>query len=409
MIEGGVAITTRRSLLQSAAGGLVMAGSGGFMRLARASMPTGTIDSEVLDALPGKLPLLKHSFRPPNYETPVEYFNDAITPNDRFFVRWHLANIPEIDAAGWRLKIGGDAAERPFDLTLEQLKQEFDPVELVAVCQCAGNRRGLCEPHVAGVEWGEGAVGNARWKGARLKDILTRARLKQDAVEVAFNGADGPVLEATPDFVKSLPTWKAVDDNTLVAYEMNGAPLPHWNGFPARLIVPGWAGTYWVKQLISISALTQPLKGFWMSTAYRVPKGKFPSVDRFISQESETTIPVTEIDVFSLMTNLSEGARFKVSVPVVIHGIAWDPGYGIRRVEISIDEGRTWQSAAFGTDLGRFSFRSWHFAFTPRTRGDITVISRAINAQGIVQTDGWIANPAGYHNNVVQKIGIHIT
>jgi DMSO/TMAO reductase YedYZ molybdopterin-dependent catalytic subunit len=385
-----------------------VAGSGGFAQLVRAGLPSGTLESQLLDALPGKVPLLKHSFRPPNYETPVEYLQDAITPNDRFFVRWHLADIPTVDAASWRVKIGGDAAERPFDLTLEQLMREFDPVEVVAVCQCAGNRRGLSDPHVPGVEWGEGAVGNARWKGARLKDILTRAGLKPEAVEVAFDGADGPVLEATPDFVKSLPAWKAVDDNTLVAYEMNGVPLPHWNGFPARLIVPGWAGTYWVKQLISISALTQPLNSFWMNTAYRVPKGKFPSVDRFISQESETTTPVTEIDVFSLTTNISEGQRFTIGTPIKLRGIAWDPGYGIRRVEVSLDEGRLWQTAQLGADLGRFSFHPWQFTFTPRSKGDMSVFSRAINAQGIVQTEAWITNPAGYHNNVVQKIGIRI-
>ena len=399
---------TRRSLLQTAASGLLLAGGGRFARLARAGLPSGTIDSQVLEALPGKQPLLKRSFRPPNYETPVAYLSDTITPNDRFFVRWHLANIPTVDAASWRLKVGGEAAARPFDLTLEQLKQEFDPVELVAVCQCAGNRRGLADPHVPGVEWGDGAVGNARWKGARLKDLLARAGLKKEAIEVAFDGADGPVLEATPDFLKSLPAWKALDDNTLVAYEMNGAALPHWNGFPARIIVPGWAGTYWVKQVISISALTQPLKNFWMNTAYRVPKGKFPSVDRFISQESETTTPVTELDLTSLMTNISEGERFRAGTPVVIKGIAWDPGYGIRRVEVSLDEGRSWQSADLGPDLGHFSFRPWQFAFTPRSKGAMTVTSRAMNAQGVVQTEAWIANPAGYHNNVVQRIAIHI-
>jgi DMSO/TMAO reductase YedYZ molybdopterin-dependent catalytic subunit len=378
------------------------------MRLARAGLPSGTIESAMLDALPGKQPLLKHSFRPPNYETPVEYFNDAITANDRFFVRWHLAHISEIDAASWRLKIGGDAAERPFDLTLEQLQRDFDPVEFVAVCQCAGNRRGLCTPHVPGVEWGEGAVGNARWKGARLKDILTRAGLKQEAVEVACNGADRPVLEATPAFVKSLPVWKALDDNTLVAYEMNGAPLPHWNGFPARIVVPGWAGTYWVKQVSNINALTQPLKGYWMNSAYRIPKGKFPSVDRFVSQETETTTPITEVDVNSLMTNIGEGQRFRLGSPMEIRGIAWDPGYGISRVEVSLDEGRSWQTAQLGADPGRFSFRRWQFAFTPRSKGDMTVISRAINVQGIIQPEAWIANPAGYHNNVVQRISIHI-
>jgi len=218
----------------------------GAAHLSRAALPAGALESETLDALPGKERLLKRSFRPPNYETPLSDLNDAITPNNRFFVRWHLANIPTVAADSWRLTIGGNAASGPLELTLNQLKTEFEPIELVAVCQCAGNRRGLVEPHVPGVEWANGAVGNARWKGARLKDILARAGVKKEAVEIAFDGGDRPVLEATPDFVKSIPAWKALDDNTLVAYEMNGEPLPHWNGFPARIIVPGWVATYWV-------------------------------------------------------------------------------------------------------------------------------------------------------------------
>jgi len=401
-------MTTRRLILQAAAGGLALGSSGLLARLARAGLPSGTIESEVLDTLPGKQPLLKRSFRPPNYEAPLAYFNDVITPNDRFFVRWHLAGIPQIEAASWKLSIGGDAAAQPFELTFEQLKQEFEPVELVAVCQCAGNRRGLSEPHVAGVEWGSGAMGNARWRGARLKDILARAGLKKEALEISLDGADRPPLEPTPDFIKSIPAWKAVDENTLVAYEMNGAPLPHWNGFPARLIVPGWAATYWVKKIVTINALSQPLTSFWMNTAYRIPKGKFPLVDRFVSQESETSTPVTDLAVNSLMTNITEGQRFAAGKPVVVKGIAWDAGYGIRRVEVSIDGGRSWRTAELGDDLGRFSFRAWRFAFAPRSKGRLTVMARATNAQGAVQTDAWIQNPAGYQNNVVQSIGINI-
>ena len=144
-------MTTRRSLLQAAGGGLLLAGTNRFAALAAAELPAGTIESERLETLPGKQPLLKRSFRPPNYESPVSYLSEAITSSDRFFIRWHLANIPTIDVASWRLTIDGDAAERPFTLTMEQLRQEFDPVELVAVCQCAGNRRGLTDPHVPGV------------------------------------------------------------------------------------------------------------------------------------------------------------------------------------------------------------------------------------------------------------------
>jgi DMSO/TMAO reductase YedYZ molybdopterin-dependent catalytic subunit len=389
-------------------GGLAFAGGSLIPGIVRAGLPQGAIDTGMLETLPGKQPLIKRSYRPPNYEAPLEYFNDVITPNDRFFVRWHLANIPAVDASAWRLRVGGDGAAQPFELTFEQLRRDFEPAELVAVCQCAGNRRGLSDPHVPGVEWGYGAMGNARWKGARLKDILARAGLRKEAVEVAFDGADRPLLDATPDFVKSIPTWRAVDENTLVAYEMNGAPLPRWNGFPVRIVVPGWTATYWVKQLVSIQALTQPLAGFWMNTAYRIPKGRFPLVDRFVSQESETTTPVTEMVVNSLITSLAQGQRFAGGAPVPVRGIAWDGGYGIRRVDVSIDEGRSWERAELGADSGRFSFRPWQFIFRPRAKGSVTVMARASNAQGTTQTEELIFNGPGYHNNVIQKIGIEI-
>ena len=398
----------RRSILQTALGGLGLFGTGLVGPLARAGLPGGALESEVLDTLAGKQPLLKRTFRPPNYESPVSYLNDVITPNDRFFVRWHLANIPLIDANSWRLSVGGDSAAHAVELTLAQLQHEFEPVETVAVCQCAGNRRGLSDPHVPGVQWGDGAMGNAHWKGARLKDLLARAGLAANTVEIAFNGADGPLLDATPDFVKSIPIWKALDDNTLVAYEMNGAPLPHWNGYPARIIVPGWTATYWMKQVVSIRALSQPLGGFWMNTAYRIPKGKFPVVDRFVSQESATTTPITEILVNSLITNLGEGQRCRTGAPILVKGIAWDGGAGIRRVDVSLDDGRVWHSAELGEDHGRFSLRPWQFVFTPRTQGRLAVMARATNAQGTTQTEELIFNAPGYHNNVIRKLNLEI-
>ena len=400
-------MTTRRVMLQ-ALGGLALAGDGLIFRIARAELPQGVIDAGVLDALPGKQPLIKRTYRPPNYETPVAYFKDVITPNDRFFVRWHLANIPTIEVSAWRLSVGGDGVAQPFELTLDQLQRDFEPVELIAVCQCSGNRRGLSDPHVPGVEWGYGAMGNARWKGARLKDILARAGLKKETVEIAFNGADRATLDATPNFIKSIPTWRGIDDNTIVAYEMNGAPLPHWNGFPARIVVPGWTATYWVKQVVSIRALTQPLASFWMNTAYRIPKGKFPLVDRFVSQESDTSTPITEMVVNSLITSLTEGQRFAAGAPVAVRGIAWDGGYGIRRVDVSTDEGRTWERAELGADSGRFSFRPWQFTYMPHAKGRVNVMARASNAQGATQTEELIFNAAGYHNNVIQKVGIEI-
>ena len=409
-------MSSRRDFLRAVAGGLAAAGSGILVprsALARGSvgppnLPSGTLESSILEALPGKKPLIKKTYRAPNYETPVEYFAQQFTPNDAFFVRYHVASIPEVKVADWRLKVGGDAAEKPFELTLDELKKGFEQVEIAAVNQCSGNRRGLFEPHVAGVEWGYGAMGNARWKGARLKDVLARAGLKKEAVEVAFDGADAGVLDKTPDFVKSIPVWKAQDENTLVAWEMNGEPLPHWNGFPARIVVPGWTATYWMKHLVSIQALSQPFKGFWMNPAYRIPKGKFPLVDRFITQETDVNTPITEMVVNSLITSPRDGEKVALGRPLAVKGIAWDGGYGIRLVEVSTDGGRSWRDAELAKDHGRFSWRMWSHVFKPARKGKVAVMARATNRQGATQTFELILNPAGYHHNVVHKVDVQV-
>jgi len=405
------AMITRRRLLEVAGTGAVLAGGNlAFPRLLDAkgvladlpaALPPGTRAEAVLDRLPGKKPLIKLSYRAPNYETPIEYFRTPITPNDAFFVRYHLSNIPVLDAALWRLTVGGDGVNGEIELTFDDLKQ-MPATEVVAVNQCSGNRRGLFEPHVPGVEWGYGAMGCARWKGARLKDVLDKVGLKKEAIEIELDGADGPLTDKTPDFIKSIPVAKAIEETTIIAYEMNGQPLPHWNGFPARLVVPGWTGTYWMKHLTSIRAVTRPFDGFWMKSAYRIPVGKFPVVARFISQETPTSTPITEMVVNSLITSHKDGAVVRRG-RVVVAGIAWDGGYGIRTVEVSIDGGNTWVAAKLGEDLGRFAFRPWTYELTAKP-GKIAVTARASNAIGQSQTASLILNPAGYHHNVMQTV-----
>jgi DMSO/TMAO reductase YedYZ molybdopterin-dependent catalytic subunit len=412
---------TRRGLLEAASGALAFGSSGALTGPAGGAgstnsgllwlsplLPVGTRAEAVLDTLPGKKPLIKLTYRPPNYESPLAYLRTAITPNDEFFVRYHLADIPQIDAGTWKLNLGGEGANGDLQIGLDELKK-LPAFEVAAVCQCAGNLRGLFQPHVAGVQWGHGAMGCARWKGARLKDVLDLAGLKKEAVEVVFDGADGPVLDKTPDFVKSLPVWKAVEDTTLVAYEMNGEPLPHWNGFPARIVVPGWTATYWVKHITSITAVAKPFDGFWMKTAYRIPVGKFPLVARFISQETGVTTPITEIVVNSLITSPADGARVKGGRKTAISGIAWDGGYGIRSVEISADNGKSWTEASLGEDPGKFAFRAWSYEFIPKWRGKLSLAVRAANKIGQIQTQELIQNPAGYNNNVAQTVALYVT
>src|ERR1700686_2582094 len=185
----GKKMLSRREVLRVSAGAAL--GTPALLRQAfaavpglRPDLPAGLGDVAVLDALPGKQKLIKLTWRPPNYETPKSYLDAPTTPNDAFFVRYHLAGLPEPAALEkWRLKLGGPAAENPRELNLDQLKGEFEAVEVTAVCQCAGNRRGLAAPHVPGGQWGDGAIGNARWKGARLKDVLARLGVKKEAVE----------------------------------------------------------------------------------------------------------------------------------------------------------------------------------------------------------------------------------
>jgi DMSO/TMAO reductase YedYZ molybdopterin-dependent catalytic subunit len=367
-----------------------------------AGLPEGLRSVAVMETLPGKKPLIKMSYRPPNYESPIEYFRSAITPNDEFFVRYHLSDIPEVDARTWKLAVGGDGANGQIALTLDELKA-MPAHEVVAVNQCSGNRRGLFQPHVPGVEWGYGAMGCARWKGARLKDILEKAGIKKETIEISFDGADKPPFDKTPDFVKSIPAWKALEDTTLIAYEMNGAPLPHLNGFPARLVLPGWTGTYWMKHLVSINALTKPLGTFWMASAYRVPLGKFPLVARFTSQETAVNTPITEMVVNSLITSHADGAQVKAGA--TIGGIAWDGGYGIASVEVSTDGGKSWMAAKLGENLGPYAFRPFSHALT--AKGRHTVMARATNKIGQTQTTELNHNPAGYHHNVVHSITLN--
>jgi DMSO/TMAO reductase YedYZ molybdopterin-dependent catalytic subunit len=378
---------------------------GGTGELGFAELPDGALAEQALYALPGKLPLIKKTFRPPNFETPVQYFRSPITRNDAFFVRWHLSAIPEVTLKDWRLTVGGESAEQELQLTMDELRR-FKPAQVTAVNQCSGNRRGLFEPHVTGVEWGVGAMGNAVWRGARLRDVLEEAGVKSGALEVVLDGADRGANEKTPDFVKSIPIDVAMRDEVLVAYEMNGKPLPHWNGYPARLVVPGWTGTYWVKQLTSVRIVSQPEKGFWMSAAYRLPRGRFKT-PTFASQLYAPNEPITTMVVNSLITSVQFGQKVRRGKPLEVRGVAWDGGSGIGKVEVSSD-GERWSDAKLGRDLGRYSFREFSHSIPTREAGSWVVMARATSKSGETQVEQLIHNPPGYHHNVIQRLYVEV-
>lgn len=367
-------------------------------------LPSGAVASAILHALPGKQPLIKRTFRPPNYETPVALFREAFTPNDAFYVRWHMG-VPDLPRETWRLRVAGLDAHSQREYTHAELIRKFRQHEVAAVNQCSGNRRGLFSPHVPGVQWGYGAMGNAVWRGVRLKDVLEDGRLDAGALEVVADGADQPTLTG-PDFVKSLPMWKALDPDTLIAFEMNGESLSRWNGAPARLVVPGWTATYWIKALTELRVVGRAFDGFWMKTGYRVPRGLFgPS--GFESQETEHNAPITDIRINSLIVDPAPGATLALGREHEISGIAWDGGAGIRHVEWSLDGGQQWRAARLGRDLGRYSWRQWRLLLKPAQAGTCTLMVRAQSRDGSTQSDTLVMNPAGYHHNVVQKAAYH--
>jgi sulfite dehydrogenase len=372
------------------------------------ALPEGTRDIATMVRLPGKQPLIQLTDRPPNYETPIDAFGNAVTPNDRFFVRYHLAGIPTMDELkSWSLTVAGDATERSATFTMAELRKDFAQTEIAAVCQCSGNRRGLFDPHVPGVEWGYGAMGSASWRGVRLKDLLAKAGVKAGALEVWFGGADGPVMPGTPKFLKSIPAELAQRDDVLIATTMNGQPLPHMNGYPARLIVPGWTGTYWMKHLTSIEVSTKPLPNFWTQKAYRVPAGLFAVDLPFTSQQDSATWPITEMVVNSVVAAPLDGAKVTRS-GFTVRGVAWDRGHGIKTVEVTFDGGSSWKPAVLDRDLGKYAFRGFSLASGALPPGPCMVSARAVSNKGEQQSTTLVKNPAGYHHNLPQTLTVTV-
>jgi DMSO/TMAO reductase YedYZ molybdopterin-dependent catalytic subunit len=402
-------VLNRRELLKRTTFGAVGLGSTGFVGAlgARAEekiqLPFAN-GERVLVKYPQKRPLIQMTTRPPQLETPFFVFDEGvITPNDAFFVRYHLADIPlRIDPDTFRITIKGKVTSA-LNLSLQELKNSFEPAEIVAVNQCSGNSRGLFEPRVAGGQLANGAMGNARWRGVPLKAVLDKAGVMPGARQVTFNGLDGPVVPETPDFVKALDIDHARDGEVMIAYAMNGADLPHLNGYPVRLVVPGYYGTYWVKHLNEITVIDDIYDGFWMKSAYRIPHNACACTPA--GQAPTATVPINRFNVRSFITNMQEGAMVKANADTVVKGIAFDGGYGITDVLLSSDGGRTWTGTELGQDLGKYSFREWRtvLRLAPGAH-DLRV--RALNRIGQSQPMEGLWNPAGYMRNVVETIHI---
>jgi DMSO/TMAO reductase YedYZ molybdopterin-dependent catalytic subunit len=398
----------RRRLLAGSAATIATLGSGSIFSSISAFAETVTLPFDngerPLVKYPQKRLMIGQTSRPPQLETPFSVFNEGvITPNDAFFVRYHLADIPlEIDPAKFSVDVKGKV-DKPLKLSLADIKK-MPAMEIVAVTQCSGNSRGFSNPRVAGGQSGNGAMGNARWKGVPLKAVLDKAGVQAGAKQVVFGGMDGPVSDKTPDFAKALDLDHARDGEVMLAYSMNGENLPMLNGFPLRLVVPGYYGTYWVKHLNEITVIDSVYDNFWMKTAYRIPDNDCNCVEP--GTPPKATVPINRFTVRSFVTNLRDGAKVKAGAETRLKGIAFDGGKGIKEVAVSTDGGKTWLPTKLGKDLGKYSFREWHAAVKlPAGAHDIKV--RATSNDGKTQPMEAKWNPAGYLRNVVETV--HVT
>jgi sulfite dehydrogenase (cytochrome) subunit A len=367
--------------------------------------------SRPLVRYPQKRPLIRHTSRPPQLETPFPVFGEGeITPNDAFFVRYHLAPAPPAPGLlapdAFRVKVRG-AVGKPADFSVAELRAGFEVVEITAVNQCSGNGRGFFNPRVPGGQLGNGAMGCARWRGVRLRDVLHASEPSEKAKDVLFDGLDRPLLPATPDFVKTLPIDHAMAAEPLLAFEMNGEPLPWLNGFPLRLVVPGYYGTYWVKHLHDIRVLDEPFTGYWMNTAYRIPDEPCAAIPP--GTKPGRTIPINRMNVRSFLTNLADGAAVHAHRTTLLEGIAFDGGAGIREVLVSEDDGRSWTGATLGPDPGPYAFRKWTTPWKPKARGPVVLRIKATNKLGESQPMEPLWNPSGYMRNVAETIRLKVS
>ena len=405
-LDSALATATDRRRLLFGLGGVAMAAPAWAQEMVRLGFPGAANERPMTDAFPGKGAMILQRAMPPLLETPMAVFDgDVFTPNDRFFVRWHYADIPtSIDVETFRLKVRG-AVGRPLSLSLARLLR-LPRVELAAVNQCSGNSRGFFSPRVPGAQWGHGAMGNARWMGVRLRDVLDLAGVRGGATAVRFAGLDRPATPGAPDFAKTLAIDHARDGEVMLAFAMNGEQLPLLNGFPIRLVVPGWFSTYWVKMLDEIEVLTRADEQYWMAKAYKIPTT--PRADVAPGTKDFPSVPINRMVPRSWVTSLADGQTIAYAPTIPLGGIAMGGDRGVARVEVSADGGRRWQRAVLGPDRGRYGFRRWDAQVPLRGRGRATLLSRCWNTAGVAQPPVANWNPSGFMRGTIEATDIVI-
>jgi DMSO/TMAO reductase YedYZ molybdopterin-dependent catalytic subunit len=332
--------------------------------------------------------------KPLNAETPVESLRTWTTDNAVFFKRnqGQIMQRP-IKLSSWTLSVEG-LVKHNLTMTFEEIRR-MPKVEVANTLECSGNSRSLLEKKASGNPWTIGGVGNAIWGGIWLKDLLTKAELKKDARHVSFEGFDKPLGKAGIKFIRSIPLEKAME-STLLAYEMNGQPLPLKHGYPLRALALGWTGANCVKWLHKIMVLDQPHEGFFMDRVYRVfQKGEDP----------KTGEVVKEISIKSIIVEPANAETLPAGI-IPIRGAAYAGEVGIEAVDVSVDEGRTWQPARLiGLDED-YAWRHWEYLWEVRQPGEFTLMSRATDTRGRQQPETANWNALGYGNNGIREHAI---
>src|SRR4030088_828597 len=364
-------------------------------------VPGGPSTRMITTSYPQKGRMILRGSGPPWLETPFEVFDKAVfTPNDQHYVSWHWATFPgDINVDSFRVSVPGKD-NAPLSLSLKDILQGLPRFDIAAVNQCAGNSRIYAVPRVAGAQWADGSMSNAIWTGVRLKDVLDRAGVRAGAIQVRFGGLDEPVMEGAPKFLKSLTIDHARDGEVMIAFAMNGEQLPLLNGFPLRLVVPGWCAVYWIKMLNDIEVLDQPDTNYWTSTGYRVPDTSNATITP--GQMGVKLVPVTRMPPQSFFTNIASGDTLHAGAPTPARGIAFGGDCGVARVDLSIDGGKSWQLTELGKDEGKYGFRRWQAQFTLSARGGHSLMVRCTNSNGATQPSAPVWNPAGYLNNTIE-------
>lgn len=411
-----VAHSSRRSLLKASMALGALGTVGRPLVAAADTAANGTVTlpfangerpTVAVGTFPQKGEMILQRTRPPLLETPWSVFEkNLFTPNDQAYVRWHMNDFPRsVDVSTFKLKVFGEV-EKPYELTLAELVSSFPPTQIAAVNQCSGNSRGFVAPRVSGAQWAHGAMFNAMFTGVTLAKLLARAGVKPGASHVAFRSLE--TLQApfpiADNFEKVLPLDRATNGATTVAYEMNGTQMPLLNGFPLRLIVPGWYGTYWVKMLSEIEVLNHPGSGFWMSTAYKVPNN--PTGAMTPGQAGVSMVPISSMVPRSFFTVPAASRAVSVGKAAILRGFAFGGDSALKSVKISVDGGTSWHEANLGKNWGEYGAREWTSGFTPPKAASYTVMVKATNMAGMEQPVQAVWNPGGFMYNPIEHIDL---